>query len=98
MLSGVLEDPGQVIVRLTSHIDLVCTEHIFRKLPACCLVAAAGFRVNPRDPLRGRFDKPPPQMREEARPCTHEQVCNVSARQVGHTARCAWPGDLVWSK
>ena len=66
MLSGVLEDPGQVIVRLTGHIDLVRTKYIVGELPAGGLVAAAGFMVNPRDPLRGCFDKPPPQLREEA--------------------------------
>src|SRR5262252_5040146 len=73
MLSGVLEDPGQVIVRLTGHVDLVRTEHIVGELPAGCLVAAAGFMVNPRYPLRGRFDKPPPQVREEARQFTHDR-------------------------
>jgi hypothetical protein len=59
MLPGVLEDPGEVIVRLTGNIDLVRSENILRKLPAGRLVAVASFMVNPWYPLRGRFNKPP---------------------------------------
>src|SRR5713101_2977833 len=88
MLSSILEDPGQVIVRLTGHIDLVRPEHICGERPAGCLVAAAGFMVNPRDPLRRRFDKPPPQLREETRQFTHEQhVAGDHCRTTEHLER-----------
>src|SRR5216683_4368269 len=72
-LPGVLEDPGEVIVCLTGHIDLVRSEHILGELPACRLVAVTSFMINPRHPLRGRFDKPPPQCRKDARQFAHEQ-------------------------
>src|SRR4029453_3648952 len=73
MLAGILEDPGQIIVRLTGHKDLVSLEYVFRKPLALCLIAARYLVVDPRTPLRRRFNKPPTEMREQVRHVTHQQ-------------------------
>src|SRR5262245_21317723 len=73
MLTGILEDPGQIIVRLTGHKDLVSLEHVFRKLLALCLITARRLVVDPRYPLCRRLDEPPTEMREEVRHVTHQQ-------------------------
>src|SRR5215813_11685162 len=73
MLTGILEDPGQVIVRLTSHKDLIGLEDIVRKPLALCLIAARYLVVDPRYPLRRRFNEPPTEMREQVRHVTHQQ-------------------------
>src|SRR5262245_48699454 len=73
MLTGILEDPGQIIVRLTGHKDLISLEHVFRKLLALCLIATRYLVVDPRHPLRRRFNEPPAQMRKYVWYVTHQQ-------------------------
>src|SRR5215813_2448742 len=73
MLTGILENPGQIIVRLTGHKDLVGLEYVFRKPLALGLIAARHLVVDPRHPLRRCFDEPPAEMREQVRHVTHQQ-------------------------
>src|SRR5437660_1081059 len=73
MLTGILEDPGQIIVRLTGHKDLVGLEGVFRKPLALCLIAPRRLVIDPRHPLRRCFDEPPTQMREYVWHVTHQQ-------------------------
>src|SRR5262249_16965435 len=73
MLAGILEDPGQIIVRLTGHKDLVSLEHVFTKPLDFWLIAARYLVVDPGYPLRRRFNEPPTEMREQVRDVTHQQ-------------------------
>src|SRR5215468_12564896 len=73
MLTGILEDPGQVIVRLTGDKDLIGLEDVFRKRLALGLITARRLVIDPRHPLRRRFDEPPAEMREHLWYLTHQQ-------------------------
>jgi hypothetical protein len=42
------ENPRQVVVRLTGHIDLICPEDALGELPALSLIASGCFVVNPQ--------------------------------------------------
>ena len=87
MLPGILEEPGQVIVRLTGHKNLVGVEHVLGKWFARHLVAPRHFVVNPRHPLRRGFDKAPAQGGEDLR-----QASTVGARKSAKPLSCRVPG------
>jgi hypothetical protein len=46
MLTGICENPRQVVVRLTGHIDLKLPEDVVGELPPLGLVASGRFVVN----------------------------------------------------
>src|SRR5262249_61187340 len=73
MRTGILEDPGQIIICLTGDKDLVGLEGVFRKPLALRLITTRRLVVDPRYPLRRRFDEPPTELREYVRHVTHQQ-------------------------
>ena len=90
VFAGILQDSGQVIVRLTGHIDPVFAEHIVGELPALSLIGPGCFMVDLRHPLRGRFDESPAKLQEQAREVAHQQHETGDPRWVPGIGRSHW--------